>query len=84
MLKNVLVAALTITATVPAAMANAQAPAGAPPVAPVVAAPPTPPAMRQLVLAPNTEVVVTPNDTLNTKTVKVGDKFKVATVFDVM
>jgi len=40
--------------------------------------------MRQLVLAPNTEVVVTPNDTLNTKTVKVGDKFKVATVFDVM
>lgn len=40
--------------------------------------------MRQLVLAPNTEVVVTPNDLLSTKSVKVGDKFRLATVFDVM
>jgi len=42
------------------------------------------PATRQITLAPNTEVVVTPNDTLNTKSVKVGDKFRLATVFDVM
>ncbi|NKJ02023.1 hypothetical protein [Novosphingobium sp. SG707] len=40
--------------------------------------------MRAITLAPNTEVVVTPNDTLTTKSLKVGDKFKIATVFDVM
>jgi hypothetical protein len=42
------------------------------------------PAFRTLVLAPNAEVVVTPNDTLTTKSVKVGDKFKLSTVLDVM
>jgi hypothetical protein len=40
--------------------------------------------LRTITLAPNTEVVVTPNDTLTTKSLKVGDKFKIATVFDVM
>lgn len=40
--------------------------------------------MRTITLVPNTEVVVTPNDTLTTKSLKVGDKFKIATVFDVM
>ncbi len=42
--------------------------------------------MRQIVLAPNTEVVVTPNDTVTTKgkQVKEGYKFKLSTVFDVM
>jgi hypothetical protein len=41
-------------------------------------------ALRQLTLSPNTEVVVAPNDTLVTKSVKVGDKFRISTVFDVM
>lgn len=40
--------------------------------------------LRTITLAPNTEVVVTPNDTLTTKSLKVGDKFKIATIFDVM
>lgn len=39
---------------------------------------------RSVSLAPNTEVVVTPNDTINTKSVKVGDKFRITTVTDVM
>ncbi|OYW16048.1 MAG: hypothetical protein B7Z39_02935 [Novosphingobium sp. 12-64-8] len=44
------------------------------------------PAMRKVVLSPNTEVVVTPNDTLTTKgkALKTGSKFKMATVLDVM
>lgn len=37
-----------------------------------------------ITLSPNTEVVVTPNDTLSSKSLKVGDKFKISTVFDVM
>ena len=43
-------------------------------------------ALRQIVLAPNTEVVVTPNDTITTKgrQVKEGFKFRFSTVFDVM
>ena len=43
-------------------------------------------ATRQIVLPPNTEVVVTPNDTITTKgkAIKVGSKFRLATVFDVM
>lgn len=41
-------------------------------------------AFHQVVLSPNTEVVVTPNDLLSTKSVKVGNKFRLATVFDVM
>lgn len=53
-------------------------------VAPVVA--PPAPAMRQVVLPPNSEVVVTPNDTLTTKgkQLKEGYKFRISTVFDVM
>lgn len=45
-----------------------------------------PVAIRQITLAPNTEVVVTPNDTLTTKgkKIKEGYKFPIATVFDVM
>ena len=43
-------------------------------------------AMVQIVLPPNSEVVVTPNDTLTTKgkAVKEGTKFRISTVFDVM
>lgn len=42
--------------------------------------------LRQIALAPNTEVVVTPNDTITTKgtRVKEGFKFKLSSVFDVM
>lgn len=42
--------------------------------------------MRKIVLSPNTEVVVTPNDTLTTKgkALKAGYKFKLSTVLDVM
>jgi hypothetical protein len=43
-----------------------------------------PAAFHQITLSPNTEVVVTPNDTLITKTAKVGDKFRISTMFDVM
>ncbi|WP_210428399.1 hypothetical protein [Novosphingobium sp. SG707] len=39
---------------------------------------------KTITLAPNAEVVVTPNDTLSSKSLKVGDKFKISTVFDVM
>lgn len=44
------------------------------------------PTMRQIVVAPNTEIVVTPNDTITTKgkKVKEGFKFPISTVFDVM
>lgn len=48
------------------------------------AAPAAAPTTRQIVLSPNTEVVVTPNDTITTKSVKVGDKFRISTLFDVM
>lgn len=44
----------------------------------------TPVAMRSIALSPNTEVTVTPNDTLSSKSIKVGDKFRLSTVFDVM
>ena len=67
---------------VPPAAAPVVPPAPVPPV--VVAAPVAPPAERKITLPANTEVVVTPNDTLNTKGVKLGDKFRIATVFDVM
>ena len=39
---------------------------------------------RTVTLAPNAEVVVTPNDTISSKSLKVGDKFRISTVFDVM
>lgn len=44
------------------------------------------PAMRQIILAPNAEVVVTPNDSLTTKgkKLKQGSKFRMSTMFDVM
>ena len=40
--------------------------------------------MRQIVLPPNSEVVVTPNDTLTTKgkKLKEGYKFRISTVFE--
>ena len=43
-------------------------------------------AMRQIVVSPNTEVMVTPNDNITTKgkQVKQGFKFRISTVFDVM
>ncbi|WP_068094022.1 hypothetical protein [Novosphingobium rosa] len=40
--------------------------------------------LRHLTVSPNTEVVLAPNDTLVTKSVKVGDKLCISTVFDVM
>jgi hypothetical protein len=58
------------------------------PAAPTAPAEPVAPApvMRQIILPPNTEVVVTPNDSLTTKgkKIKEGYKFPIATVFDVM
>lgn len=64
-------AALSASLVLGIGTAHAQAPAAADQV------------VRQIILSPNTEVVVTPNDTLNSKSVKVGDKFRLATVFDV-
>ncbi|AXU19784.1 hypothetical protein C7W88_13295 [Novosphingobium sp. THN1] len=42
--------------------------------------------MRQIILPPNSEVVITPNDTLTTKgkQLKEGYKFRLSTMFDVM
>ena len=51
--------------------------------APAVAAPTVVEATK-LVLPPNTEVAVTPNDNLTTKGTKEGDTFLLSTVFDVM
>ncbi len=64
----------------PAAIPAAAAPLAVEPAA--VAAP----AMAQIVLPPNTELVVTPNDTLTTKgkALKEGTKFRLSTMFDVM
>lgn len=55
-----------------------------PPASVQAVATPVAPATRQVALPPNTEVVVTPNDTLTTKRMKLGDKFTLAVVFDVM
>lgn len=54
-------------------------------VQPVQAVQPAP-AAREIVLPPNSELIVTPNDTVTTKgkQVKEGYKFKLSTVFDVM
>ena len=38
----------------------------------------------KMILPPNTEVAVTPNDNLTTKGTKEGDTFLLSTVFDVM
>ena len=61
--------------------AHAQTPDAAPAAAPAAVAAP---AMRKITLAPNSEVVVTPIDTLSSKTLKLGDKFRLVSVFDVM
>ena len=47
---------------------------------------PTVTSTSSIVLPPNTEVVVTPNDTLTTrgKALKEGSKFRISTLFDVM
>lgn len=47
---------------------------------------PAAPVMRQIILPPNSEVVITPNDTLTTKgkQLKEGYKFRLSTMFDVM
>lgn len=64
-----------LAADLPVAAPQAAAPA-------VVA----PPALQTIVLPPNSEVVVTSNDTLTTKgkAIKQGSKFRMATMFDVM
>lgn len=74
-----------------ALLAAAQSPvlaqeAAAPPAAVEIPAAPAAPVMRQIVLPPNSEVVITPNDTLTTKgkQLKEGYKFRLATMFDVM
>lgn len=79
--------ALAATSTVAYAQ-TAPAPAVVPAPAPVAVDAPAPaaPVMRQIVMSPNTEVVVTPNDTVTTKgkQVKEGFKFPLSVVFDVM
>ena len=56
------------------------------PAAAVMPAAPAAPVMRQIILPPNSEVVITPNDTLTTKgkQLKEGYKFRLSTMFDVM
>ena len=90
MTRRIRLAPLCLVAVLPA-MALAQTTPAAAPAAPAAAAPvaapapvPAAPAMREIVVSPNTEVVVTPNDTLTTKSMKVGDKFRLAVVLDVM
>jgi len=77
---NLILAAAAVAATAPV---QNVAPA---PTAVSAAVQPTTPALRMVTLAPNTEVVVTPNDTLTTKgkALKAGYKFRLATVYDVM
>lgn len=79
--------ALAATSTTAYAQ-SAPAPAVVPAPAPVAVEVPAPaaPAVRQIVMSPNTEVVVTPNDTVTTKgkRVKEGFKFPLSVVFDVM
>jgi hypothetical protein len=41
-------------------------------------------AFRTITLPPNAEVLVTPNDDLSSKSARVGDKFRIATVLDVV
>ncbi|HWU03174.1 MAG TPA: hypothetical protein VN222_10580 [Novosphingobium sp.] len=71
---------MAVTATV--AAVPAEVPAA--PATVVQETAPAAPEFQALVLPPNTELVVTPNDSLTTKSAKVGDKFKLSTVFDVM
>lgn len=65
---------------------SSNTPAAAAPVSAPVAPTPPAPAMRKIVLPPNSEIVVTPNDTITTKgkQVKEGYKFKLSSMFDVM
>jgi hypothetical protein len=56
----------------------------APTAAQAVAAAPAVVEAPKMVLPPNTEVAVTPNDNLTTKGSKEGDTFLISTVFDVM
>lgn len=74
-----ILAATVVTATVVPVSAIPANPSVSAPVAAAIV-----PATRTIVLPPNTEVDVTPNDTLSTKSAKVGDSFRFATVFDVM
>lgn len=68
-----------------AAAASAQVSTGPNASATGMSQPVTPPAFLRLVmLSPNTEITVTSNDTLSSKSIKVGDKFRISTVFDVM
>jgi len=73
--------AIALGSTGSSAQAQVAAAATAPVIA-TVAAPVV--ALRQITLPPNSEVVVTPNDTVSSKSVKVGDKVRVSTRFDVM
>jgi len=79
---NLILAAAALAAPVTAPVPNVTP---APAVETQAAQPPAP-ALRQVTLAPNTEIVVTPNDTLTTKgkAIKAGYKFRLSTVFDVM
>lgn len=64
------------------ALASAALPAAAQEVKAENAAPEA--ASRSIILKPNTEVVVTPNYTVSSKTARVGDKVRIATYFDVV
>jgi hypothetical protein len=79
MFKTTLPAALAATVLL-AGAAQAQAPAAAP----AVAAAAEPAAARTVTLPRNTEILVTPNDTISSKTARVGDKFRIATLEDVL
>jgi hypothetical protein len=78
MFKVTLPAALAATMLV-TSTAQAQAPA-----TPAAAPAAQPAAARTVVLPRNTEILVTPNDAISSKTARVGDKFRVATMEDVL
>lgn len=88
MFRTIFVTATSLAAVPSIAAAQSASSAAEPSAATTaaVAEAPAAPAMRQIVLPPNTEVVVTPNDTLTTKgkQLKEGYKFRISTVFDVM
>lgn len=68
--------AAAVTPTTPAAPASSIA-------APVISAPASGPTTRTLTLAPGSLVAISPVNELSSKTLKLGDKFKFATMSDV-
>ncbi len=79
-----ILAAASALPTIAFAQMTDQAAAPAPAPVPAVVAAPAVVEAPKLILPPNTEVAVTPNDNLTTKGTKEGDTFMISTVFDVM